>query len=93
MSENHTHTHDDGHCHCHEEHEHEHKEHNANEDVALLKYMIEHNRHHNEDLHELYHSLDGAGKKEAAALVGEAMHFFDHGNEKLANALKLLGGE
>jgi hypothetical protein len=93
MSENntHTHEHEDGHCHSHEAHEH--KEHSTNEDVALLKYMIEHNRHHNEDLHELYHALDGAGKKDAAALVGEAMHFYDHGNEKLANALKLLGGE
>lgn len=92
MSDNHTHTHEDGHCHCHEDHA-EAKVHSANEDVALLNYMIEHNRHHGEDLHELFHALDGAGKKEAAALVGEAMHFFDHGNEKLANALKLLGGE
>ena len=89
MSDIHTHTHDDEHCHCHEDH----KEHSANEDVALLKYMIEHNRHHGEDLHELFHTLDGADKKEAAALVGEAMHFFDHGNEKLSAALKLLGGE
>lgn len=89
MSDNHTHTHDDEHCHCHEDH----KEHSASEDIALLKYMIEHNRHHGEDLHELFHALDGTGKKEAAALVGEAMHFFDHGNEKLSAALKLLGGE
>ena len=89
MSDIHTHTHDDEHCHCHEDH----NEHSANEDVALLKYMIEHNRHHGEDLHELFHTLDGAGKKEAAALVGEAMHFFDHGNEKLSAALNLLGGE
>lgn len=91
MSEIHTHTHEDGHGHCHDEHEH--RAHSAGEDAALLKYMIDHNRHHNEDLHELYHSLADAGNKDAATLVGEAMHFFDHGNEKLESALKLLGGE
>lgn len=55
--------------------------------------MIDHNRHHGEDLHELYHSLEKAGKSSAAALVSEAMHFYNHGNDKLAEALKLLGGE
>ena len=52
--------------------------------------MIEHNEHHGEDLHELYHSLDNAGKHEAAALVGDALHYYEHGNEKLAEAKKLL---
>ncbi|MEA4895532.1 MAG: cobalt transporter [Oscillospiraceae bacterium] len=98
MHDDHTHIH--GHEH---EHEHIHEyccgggaEHNAqtaDENLALLNYMIEHNRHHGEDLHELYHSLADSGKTEASKLVAEALHYYDHGNEKLAEALKLLGGK
>lgn len=96
MSENHTHTHDHNHAHdnghCHS-HSHEGQTaHSADETSALLNYMIDHNKHHGEDLHEIYHGLESAGKKEAANLVHEAMHQFDHGNEKLAEALKLIGG-
>jgi hypothetical protein len=43
-------------------------------------------------LHEIYHALVASGKTEAAELVHSAMHEFDHGNEKLAEALKLIGG-
>lgn len=94
MCDNHNHNHDHGHDHsgngcCHEEH----KAQSADENVALLNYMIDHNQHHSEDLHELYHTLEHAGNAEAAALVGEALHFYTHGNEKLAEALKLLGGK
>lgn len=92
MCDNHTHehehTHEHGHDHCCGG---EHKEQSAVENMALLNYMIDHNRHHNEDLHELFHSLEAAGKKEAAAVVAEAMHFYDHGTEKLEDALRLLG--
>lgn len=89
-SHEHTHTHDHGH-----DHENccggEHKTQSAVENMALLNYMIDHNRHHNEDLHELLHSLEAAGKKEASVLVAEAMHFYEHGTEKLEDALELLG--
>jgi hypothetical protein len=95
MCDNHTHEHEHSHEHGHD---HccgggEHTAHSADENIALLNYMIDHNRHHGEDLHELYHALAAAGKADAAAQVGEAMHFYEHGNEKLAAALKLLGGE
>ena len=99
-SHEHTHTHDHGHEHeagqvVEHTHEHccggEHKTQSAVENMALLNYMIDHNRHHNEDLHELMHSLEASGKKEAAALVAEAMHFYEHGTEKLEDALVLLG--
>lgn len=86
----HGHTHEGEHCHCHT-HEGQNAQ-SANETVALLNYMIDHNKHHGEDLHEIYHSLEAAGNKEAAELVHEAMHLYDHGNEKLAEALKLIGG-
>ena len=97
MCDNHTHPGEHGHDHTHEHgHDHcccggEHKAQSAVENMALLNYMIDHNRHHGEDLHELFHSLEAAGKKEAAALVAEALHFYDHGTEKLEDALKLLG--
>ena len=90
------HTHEHGHTH---EHTHDHccgaghKAQSPEENLALLNYMLEHNRHHGEDLHELYHSLEAAGNTDTAKLVGEALHYYDHGNEKLAEAAKLLGGE
>ena len=93
MCDNHNHSHehghDHGHCCCNEGH----KVQSADENTALLNYMIDHNKHHAEDLHELYHSLEHSGNAEAAKLLGEALHFYTHGNEKLAEALKLLGGK
>jgi hypothetical protein len=52
--------------------------------------MIDHNRHHGADLHELYHSLEAAGKKDAAALVSEASAVYEKGNALLEHALKHL---
>ncbi|MEG2519045.1 MAG: hypothetical protein RSB65_05285, partial [Oscillospiraceae bacterium] len=76
------------------EHGHQHlKEPSAEETVLLLGYMLDHNKHHGEDLHSIFHALEHQDKAEAAALVSEAMHLFDHGNEKLAEALKLVGGK
>ncbi len=90
MHEDHTHVHEHGHTHSHCCCG-EHKTQPLDENLALLNYMLEHNRHHGEDLHELYHSLAAVGKTDAAKLVAEALHFYDHGNEKLAEASKLLG--
>lgn len=97
----HSHEHSDSQC-CHDHsyedlccHSHNHADlptHSGDETVALLNYMIDHNKHHGEDLHEIYHALINSGKAEAAELVHSAMHEFDHGNEKLAEALKLIGG-
>lgn len=92
----HVHEHDHGEAHtngCCHEHTHEDiQNHGQDETVALLNYMIDHNKHHGEDLHEIYHSLEDSGKTEAANLVHEAMHEYDHASEKLAEALKLIGG-
>lgn len=85
----HVHDHAGGSCCCHGEH----KVQSADENISLLNYMAEHNKHHAEDLHELYHTLENSGKTEAAALVGEALRLYAQGNEKLDGALKLLGGE
>ncbi len=51
--------------------------------------MVQHNRHHAEELHELAHSIEG----EAAQLLHEAVVDLTVGNEKLAEALRILKGE
>ncbi len=78
------HTHDHEHPH---EHHHEHT--SAEETLALLTYMLGHNRHHAEELHELAHGVEG----EAADLLHGAVADLGSSNEKLARALALLKGE
>ena len=73
------------HEHCHDHHH----EHSPGETVALLTYMVGHNKHHAEELHELAHGVDG----EAAQLIHDAVVDFQVGNEKLEEALRLLKGE
>ncbi len=98
-----------GHAGCCGEHEHEHAhehvcghhhEHgaevpelSAEQTAALMSYMTEHNRSHASELHGVAHSLEKQGKAEAAKLVAEAVHYFDHGNDKLEEALRLVKGE
>ena len=59
---------------------------------ALMSYMLDHNRHHAEELHELCHKLAHTGKEEAANLIHEAVDRFGEGNELLAKALEALKG-
>ena len=80
----HAHTHEHGH-----DHGHTHEHHSPEETVALLAYMVTHNQHHAEELHELAHSVEG----EAAQLLHEAVVDLTVGNEKLAEALRILKGE
>ncbi len=54
---------------------------------ALMSYMLDHNRHHAEELHELAHDLSDEGRDAAAALLHEALELYEKGNEKLAQAL------
>ena len=93
-SHNHEHTHADGTTHTHshdhtQSHDHDHQHHSPEEALALLSYMVQHNRHHAEELHELAHSLED----EPAQLLHDAILDFNLGNEKLDEALKLLKGE
>lgn len=68
------------------DHDHHHGHHSPEESLALLTYMLGHNRHHAEELHELAHGLDD----EAAQLIHDAVIDFQLGNEKLAEALRIL---
>ena len=72
----HEHEHDHDHAHHSHPHSHEHtggKPMSHEEVLALLTYMLDHNRHHTE----------------AAAALAEALHEYDHGNSKLEKALEL----
>ena len=82
------------------EHEHEHSHPHEHGPVpafdsleqaeALMSYMLDHNRHHAEELHEVGHKLAHSGKEEAAKLIHEAVDEFTAGNELLAKALEAL---
>ena len=82
------------------EHEHEHTHPHEHGDIpafdsldqaeALMSYMLDHNRHHADELHEVGHKLAHSGKEEAAKLIHEAVNAFNNGNELLAKALEAL---
>ena len=77
------------HTHDHHDHDHHHHDHMSPEEtLALLTYMLGHNRHHAQELHDLAHSADG----EAARLLHEAVADYEQGNDKLERALSLLKG-
>lgn len=90
MSDSHCHDHGHSHSHGGHSHDHSHSHKSPEETITLLTYMIDHNKHHGEDLHEIYHGLESAGKAEAAELLHRAMHLYDDGNELLQKALELL---
>ncbi len=62
---------------------------NIEELKSLIKYLIDHNHHHNEELIELASTLKDINC-EAFDKVNEAIVLFNNGNEALKNALKEL---
>lgn len=84
----------DGHSHDHthtHEHTHEHGE-IGQKDLALLKYMLDHNRQHARELVQSAEMLKSAGRADAAELIFDAVHYFEHGNDKLEGAVNALSG-
>jgi len=79
----------------HHDHEHEHaaSELSPEQVLALMDYMLDHNSSHTDELHNVGHALEAQSKLEAADLLFDAVHYYTHGNEKLAEALKLLKEE
>lgn len=59
------------------------------ETLALLTYMLSHNEHHTEELHDIAHMVPA----DAAELLHGAVADYARGNEKLGQALKLLNKE
>ena len=83
--------HDHGHHHHHEgcgcgcgEHE------MPDENVAILTYMLEHNKHHALELKEIAAHLRTVGKDEAAAQIEKSVEDFEKGNMRLSIALSLV---
>ena len=86
----HEHEHLHGHPHTHS-HEHAHAHGAAQaaspeETLALLDYMLSHNKHHTEELHGLAHQVSA----NAAQLLQEAVSEYEQCNAKLAEAVRLL---
>jgi hypothetical protein len=71
------------------DHEHHHEHSSPEETLALLTYMLGHNRHHAQELHDLAHGVEG----EAADLLHGAVDDLGHSNDKLERALAILKGE
>ena len=91
-----------GHTHPHEHsHEHPHTHEHAvpadgdtlKKTVALLSYMVEHNKAHAQEVHDLSHELSADGKKEAASLIHRGFALYREGNELLERALAALKEE
>lgn len=78
----------------HEGHTHSHEHHaDADKTLALLTYMLDHNKHHAQELHDMAHMLEHHEKYEAAALIVEALNYYRDGNDKLEAALEQVKGE
>lgn len=71
------------------EHNHNHSHGSPEEILALLGYMVEHNKHHAQELKEI---ADGLSSK-SRTLILEAVEDFDRGNQKLEKALISAKGE
>ena len=61
-------------------------------DLALLKYMLEHNKQHAHELADSGDRFNQAGLSQTAQLISEAVLFFDLANEQLAAAIGQIGG-
>ena len=60
------------------------------ENVAILTYMLDHNRHHALELKEIAAHLREVGKDEAAAQIEKGVEDFEKGNMRLSIALSLV---
>ena len=83
----------EGHAHSHEHARHHDHDFDLNKTRTLLTYMLDHNRHHAEELKELVHALSHLEQYEAAALISEGINYFSDGNDKLEAALEQLKEE
>ena len=60
-------------------------------DLALLEYMLEHNRQHAHELEDTSVRLVEESLPKAAELIDEAVSFFNQANDKIEEAVKLIG--
>lgn len=93
----HEHHHEHQHEECGHNHEHHHEgcgcghDHGQqDENVAILSYMLDHNRHHAMELKEIAAHLREAGEEEAAVQIEKGVEDFEKGNMRLSIALSLV---
>ena len=96
------HDHHDHECGCGHDHGHDHHHHHEgcgcgcggheqqDENVAVLAYMLDHNKHHALELKEIAKHLREVGKDEAAAQIEKCVEDFEKGNMRLSIALSLV---
>ena len=89
----HTHEHEHGghtHVHTHADgttHSHSHAAVSSPEEaLALLRYMLSHNRHHAEELHDLAHCFDDV----SGDLIQQAVDKLGESNDLIEEALSLI---
>lgn len=80
MDKEHTHAEGAAHSHAHAVAS------SPEEALALLRYMLDHNRHHAEELHDLAHCFDEV----TADLIHDAVDRLEDSNAMLEQALSLL---
>jgi hypothetical protein len=74
--------------HNHDHHDHSHT-HDPQETLALLRYMLDHNRHHSE---ELLHLAEGRSEA-TAGLIRASVEQLEQGNALLAQAVAQMEKE
>ena len=62
----------------------------AVKDLALLEYMLDHNKQHANELADTAGRLVDEGFADAAAMINEAVNFFNQANVKMENAVALI---
>ena len=93
--------HHDHECGCGHDHGHHHEHHEGcgcgcgghempDENVAILTYMLDHNKHHALELKEIAAHLRAVGKDEAAVQIEKGVEDFEKGNMRLSIALSLV---
>ena len=99
----HYHVHSHGHGYRRHSHDHDHGHHHHNhsnsadvdmaEMLALMKYMVQHNSAHAEELAQLAQKLEDSGNHRAYSRIMDAVVNFDVGNATLAAVLEELTDE
>lgn len=62
----------------------------AAETLAVLKFMLEHNVHHTEELQDLAGKLEALGQHKAAHQLLHGIEEYQKGNDRLQKTLDLL---
>ena len=94
VTHTHAHTHEGEHQHDHTHGEcgcgHHHGEQPKDEDTAVLAYMLDHNRHHAQELAAIAKHLREQGKDDAALQIEKGVEDFEKVNMRLSIALSLV---